>query len=92
MQGPALGVLPSCPNQYNSPPAPASQPVYLPGCRLASETHEIARRKVEQMDKLRAAFGLGAEAKEGEAFDQELQEQRRQERIAEREAKEKARV
>ncbi len=67
------------------PPARAAR------CRLGQETHEVARRKVEQMDKLRAAFGLSAEAKEGEAFDQELQEQKRQERIAEREAKEKER-
>lgn len=43
------------------------------------------------MDRLRAAFGLG-EVKEGEAFDQELQEQRRLERIAEREAREKERM
>lgn len=51
----------------------------------------MARRKVEQMDKLRSAFGLG-EVKEGEAFDQELQERKRQERIAEREAREKERA
>ncbi len=39
---------------------------------MLSETHEVAQRKVEQMDKLRAAFGI-SEIKEGEAFDRELQ-------------------
>lgn len=47
---------------------------------------------MEQMDKLRAAFGLGEDTKEGEAFDQELQERKRQEKIAEREAKEQERM
>ncbi|GMH32892.1 hypothetical protein BSKO_00726 [Bryopsis sp. KO-2023] len=56
----------------------------------AQETHETARRKMEQMDRLKNALGLG-DVKEGEAFDQELQEKRRQERVAEREAMEKER-
>jgi hypothetical protein len=40
------------------------------------ETHEIAQRKVEQMDKLKAALGL-ADVVEGEAFDPEVQVRRR---------------
>jgi serine/arginine repetitive matrix protein 2 len=44
------------------------------------------------MDRLRNAFGFIEGMKEGEAFDRELQEQRRLERIAEREAKEKERM
>ena len=43
------------------------------------------------MERLRGAFGFGEEQKEGEAFNRELQEQRRLERVAEREAKEKER-
>lgn len=37
------------------------------------------------MDKLRAAFGLSEDVKEGQAFDRELQEQLKQERIAAKE-------
>lgn len=58
---------------------------------LGNETHAVAERKLVQMDKLRAAFGLEESAKEGEAFDRDLQEQRRLERIAEREQREKER-
>eukprot|EP01024_Parvocaulis_polyphysoides_P047648 TRINITY_DN4517_c0_g1_i4.p1 TRINITY_DN4517_c0_g1~~TRINITY_DN4517_c0_g1_i4.p1 ORF type:complete len:368 (-),score=46.29 TRINITY_DN4517_c0_g1_i4:160-1263(-) len=58
---------------------------------LAEETHAIAARKKAQMDKLKDAFGLG-EVREGEAFNQELKEQKRIERlqqIEEQKAKEK---
>lgn len=43
------------------------------------------------MDKLAAAFGVKG-AVEGEAFNRELQEQRKQERIAEREQREKDKI
>lgn len=44
------------------------------------------------MERLRGAFGFGAdEVKEGDAFNRELQEQKRLDRIAERDAKEKER-
>ena len=33
--------------------------------RLAQETHEVARRKQEQMERLRGAFGFAEEASEG---------------------------
>lgn len=56
---------------------------------MAHETHAVAQRKQDQMERLRGAFGFGAEVKEGEAFDRELQEQRRQERIAEKEREKK---
>ena len=60
-------------------------------CRLGQETHELAQRKQEQMERLRGAFGLGTEevAREGDAFNRELQEQKRLDKIAEREKKEK---
>lgn len=58
--------------------------------RLKQETHQIAARKVEQMGRLRGAFGIG-ETKEGDAFDRELQDRRRQEKIAERENREQER-
>ncbi|RMZ54828.1 hypothetical protein APUTEX25_000345 [Auxenochlorella protothecoides] len=58
--------------------------------QLKQETHQIAARKVEQMGRLRGAFGIG-ETKEGDAFDRELQDRRRQEKIAERENREQER-
>ncbi len=54
-------------------------------CRMTEETHEIAARKQAQMTQLANVFG-NKEYKEGEAFDRELQERRRQEK---REAREK---
>eukprot|EP00897_Mesotaenium_endlicherianum_P008074 jgi/Mesen1/7295/ME000373S06352 len=44
------------------------------------QTHHIAARKEKAMERLKDAFGLG-DIKEGEAFDRDLQEQRKQERI-----------
>lgn len=44
------------------------------------------------MDKIRAAFGLDKDAKEGQAFDRDLQERLKTERIAEREAQKKAKA
>lgn len=59
---------------------------------MAQETHAVAQRKQEQMARLRGAFGFDAEGpREGEAFNRELQEQRREEARAEREAKERER-
>ena len=58
-------------------------------CRTA-ETHELAKRKANEMNKIRTAFGLDPEAKEGQAFDRDLQERLKAERILEREAQQKA--
>eukprot|EP00245_Coleochaete_scutata_P007538 TRINITY_DN22988_c0_g1_i1.p1 TRINITY_DN22988_c0_g1~~TRINITY_DN22988_c0_g1_i1.p1 ORF type:complete len:231 (-),score=94.33 TRINITY_DN22988_c0_g1_i1:415-1107(-) len=52
------------------------------------ESHHISARKEKELEKMKSALGIG-DVKEGEAFDRELQEQRRQERI---EAREKAEV
>ena len=51
--------------------------------RLSDESHDVAQRKLQQMAKLRGAFGL-AEVKEGEAFDPEAMEARREREKAER--------
>lgn len=56
------------------------------------ETHQLAARKAQQMDKLKNAFGFTEDIKEGDAFNRELQEQKKLDRIAEREAKEAARI
>ena len=65
-------------------PAPATIPL-SPARRHAQETHAQAQRKVEQMDKLRGAFGLRPDINEGDSFNRELQEQRRLDKVAERE-------
>ena len=39
----------------------------------AQETHEVAQRKIEQMERFRRALRIRPGAKEGEAFDVELQ-------------------
>lgn len=72
--------------------SPSSHQYYA--CRLADETHAIAKRKLSQMAKLRDVFGFTAEQdnKEGEAFDRELQEQRKRDRLMEQELREKAKV
>lgn len=44
------------------------------------ETHEMAARKIQQMDKLKAAFGIEGDVNEGDAFNSEVQEQKRQQR------------
>jgi serine/arginine repetitive matrix protein 2 len=56
--------------------------------RAGQETHELALRKENQMKNLQEAFGLTT-AVEGQAFDRELQEQKRLDQIAEREARQK---
>lgn len=55
--------------------------------KLGMDTHEVAFRKAQQMEKLKNAFGYKEDIIEGEAFDWELQEQRRQQRHEEREAR-----
>ena len=59
-----------------------------------TETHAVAARKAAEMDGLRAAFGLKEAPREGDAFDRELQERKKQERLQERErvAKERERA
>ncbi len=42
-------------------------------CRPATETHEIAERKMKELEKLRDAWGIDKDAVEGQAFDRELQ-------------------
>ena len=54
------------------------------------ETHELARRKADEMEKVRDAWGITKEVVEGQAFDRELQEKLKADRIAERQAKEVA--
>ena len=49
----------------------------------------MALRKTEQMARLQAAFGFAEEGRVGDAFNRELQEQKRQQKIDEREAKER---
>ncbi|KAL2621849.1 hypothetical protein R1flu_002054 [Riccia fluitans] len=51
-----------------------------------TQSHQIAAKKEKQLDVMKAALGI-EEIKEGEAFDRELQEQRKQERILAREEK-----
>lgn len=52
----------------------------------AQETHAQAARKEAQMARIGAAFGLRSGVVEGEAFDQELQAKRKEEKALAREA------
>ena len=54
--------------------------------RHKDETHEIAQRKLQQMEKLRGAFGIGTDVNEGDAFNPEVQEAKRQAERDRREA------
>lgn len=56
--------------------------------KLDGDTHAIAQRKEQHMERIRNAFGFKDDIREGEAFDRELQQEKRQQRIAEREARE----
>ena len=47
-------------------------------CRPATETHEIAERKLKELERLREAWGIREDAVEGAAFDQDLQVSRLQ--------------
>ncbi|CAI5462670.1 unnamed protein product [Closterium sp. Yama58-4] len=58
---------------------------------LGNQTHQIVARKEKKMETLKAALRINESAKEGDAFDRELQEQRRQERQLAREEAEEAR-
>ena len=49
----------------------------------------MAQRKVHQMEKLRGAFGLSADANEGDAFNPEVQEAKRQAERDRRDAEKK---
>lgn len=57
-----------------------------------NETHEIAARKEREMEKVRHALGFKEDIVEGEAFDRELQEQKKQARIEERKRRERERI
>lgn len=41
--------------------------------KLTNETHEVAQRKIEQLDKLKSALGIDGTMSEGDAFNRELQ-------------------
>lgn len=47
-------------------------------CRPATETHEIAERKLKELERLREAWGIREDTVEGAAFDQDLQVSRLQ--------------
>lgn len=53
--------------------------------QTANETHEVAKRREEKLSKLREAWGLPEDVKEGDAFNKEVQEARKAERLAEKE-------
>ena len=58
------------------------------------ETHAAAKAKLQKMDNLRRVFGLpeNQDTKEGESFDKELQEQRKRDKLAEIELRQKTRA
>lgn len=60
--------------------APQDQQELESSSGASENTHQMAARKDRQIEVLRTALGLG-DVKEGEAFDREIQEQRKQERI-----------
>lgn len=55
-------------------------------CRTNQETHWLAERKQQELARLREAWGLTG-TNEGDAFNPEVQEAKKQARIAEREKK-----
>jgi len=59
---------------------------------VQKDTHEVAALKQKKMEQIRDAFGFDKDIVEGEAFDQELQQRRKEERIAERKRKEEERI
>ena len=89
------GRLVSCARVHRRAPCLPSPPSFTPlppsraGAGAAHETHEVALRKTEQMARLMNAFGFAEEGRVGDAFNRELQEQKRQQMIDEREAKER---
>ena len=56
------------------------------------ETHEIAARKETQMEKMRLAMGFDGDIREGDAFNKEIQEMKKQKRIEERQQREQDRL
>ena len=69
---------------------PSSLPSSSSGGR-AGETHAAAVQKEQENAALKAALGIPSEYVGGSAFDRELQEKKKAERIAKREAEELAR-
>ena len=59
---------------------------------VQKDTHEVAALKQKKMEQIRDAFGFEKDIVEGEAFDQELQQRRKEERIAERKRREEERI
>ena len=57
--------------------------------KASRETHAVANRKSRQMQNLAQALRVRPDLKEGEAFDRDLQEQRKRERIAQREQRQR---
>ena len=52
----------------------SSDATHAEGAKKGSgETHEVAQRKLEQMERLKGALGMSSEQKEGDAFNRELQ-------------------
>lgn len=41
--------------------------------RQSNETHELAERKIRELEKVRKAWGIGESSVEGEAFNRDLQ-------------------
>lgn len=69
----------------------ANMQFWLCGFRASNtQSHQIAAQKEKQLETMRDALGL-KEVKEGEAFDRDLQEQRKQERMIAREEKDRER-
>lgn len=56
-----------------------------------TDTHEVAARKAEEIERLRNAFGIAQDHVEGETWDPEAQNRRREDRHREREEKRKKR-
>eukprot|EP00282_Hemiselmis_andersenii_P011623 CAMPEP_0114122808 /NCGR_PEP_ID=MMETSP0043_2-20121206/7890_1 /TAXON_ID=464988 /ORGANISM="Hemiselmis andersenii, Strain CCMP644" /LENGTH=188 /DNA_ID=CAMNT_0001215543 /DNA_START=220 /DNA_END=783 /DNA_ORIENTATION=- len=56
-----------------------------------NETHAMAAEKERETKKFAGALGIRGEYAEGEAFDEELKERRKQERIAKREEEDRRR-
>jgi serine/arginine repetitive matrix protein 2 len=54
-----------------------------------TDSHASAKLKESENDRMKGALGIRSDFVEGEAFDQDLQEQRKKERLDEREAKQR---
>jgi len=66
--------------------AAAATPTYAEAKKLRpSDTHALGAAKQSETAKMQRALGVSGDYQEGDAFDRELQERRKLERIAERE-------